>query len=909
MPTHPPLVRVLSRLLVAGYRFGGVPRDEARQFLDDAIDEAWRRRRWSGLFLVIVVVVCDLARVVTGRAALAVTAESARRRPAPPLNERSSPMDRLFADLRYSIRGLARTPGFTAISVLTLSLGIGASTAVYAVVDGAILRPFPYPDMPSIVLLTERNRENGQGMSVSWWNFVDWKAGQDSFRELGLYRTAVLNLGGTELPERLSGALVSASVFDTMGIAPVRGRVFNASDDAPSVGRLAVVSERLWQTRFAGREDFVGSDVLLNNEPYRVVGIMPAGMRFPSRVTDVWLPLGLFVNTFPPRGAHPGLTAVGRLKPGVTIDQARTAMDVIARRLETQYPDSNKNNTVTVTSYHGAIVENVRPAMTLLLVAVGLLVLIGCANLASLCLARAEARQRELTIRSALGAGRGRLVRQLLLEAAILSVAGGALGVLVALGAIRAFIAARPSTIPRIDLIGIDWRVLGFAGAVSLATVLLFAVMPALRASKPDLQNTLRDVRTGSGLRALRLRRALVGAQLAVAMVLLVGAGLVMKSLVRLNEIQTGFDSNQVITARLTLPDAKYPTAAAWTGFQLQLIEQLGGIAGVEAFGVNTALPMEGGGSESSMIKEGDPPPSSGHPPAMSLFQSVGGDYFKAMGIPLRRGRVFDGRDRTGGTLVVVVDDVLVAKLFPSEDPIGRRVSFENTGPSPADPRPIWREIVGVVGTIKHYGLRVDRPFFQLYVPITQLPVWQQTRRPAVAIVARTSAEPAAFATGVRQAVARVDPTVPIYSVVPMTEYVRAQTEPQRLTSGLLVGFAAIALTLAMIGVYGVLSYSVTLRTREIGVRMALGAGRAAVLRHIVSQGMIMAAVGLVIGVGLAYAASQLIATQLYEVSPTDAATYVVVSGLLAAVAFAASVIPARRASSVDPLVALRTDN
>jgi predicted permease len=947
MPTRPlpSVVRRVSVLVASAYARTGISYDDAAAFLSSALDDAWDRRRWRGVAALAVELAPDLMRTTFGRAALPVTRSPRFRRTgipepvlrashpsdpartewgswgpaservggragaAPPaLITRSHTMDRLLADIRTAGRGLLRTPAFTGIACLTLALGVGASTAVFAVVDGAILRPFSYPDMERIVLLTEQNRPSGQEMSVSYPNFVDWRAAQDVLSELGIYRGVTLNLADTEMPQRLNGSLVSASIFETTGLTPVRGRTFTAADDAPTVGRIAIISERLWESLF-GREDrVIGAALRLNDEAYSIVGVMPAGMRFPSRTTDVWLPVGLYVNTFPmDRGNHPGLTAVGRLKPGVALESARTAFETIATNLETRYPDSNRGNTIIVRSYHEAVVSYVRPAMQLLLGAVGLLLLIACANLASLLLARSESRRQELSIRAALGAGRGRLARQLLLESLVVAAVGGAIGVLLAHLAVQAFVATRPTIIPRIDLIAVDWRVIGFGAVLSLATVILFGVFPALRAASPDLQSALRDVRTSSAAKgAMRARRILVSAQVAVATVLVIAAVLFGRSLARLQAIDPGFEPTRVVTMRVALSDARYPSQAAWSVFFDRLVAELGTVPAVQAIGINSAIPMEGGGSESPVIKEEDPPPSPDRQPPICLFQTTGGEYFRAMSIPLRRGRTFDARDRTGSTPVIIVDDSLVARMFPDRDPIGQRIAFENAGSGHQDHRPIWREIIGVVGTVRHYGLLANRPFLQVYVPHTQPVYWQRNRRPAMAIVARTSVEPEAVVASVRQAVSRVDSTLPVYGVAPLADYLRSETEQPRLAGGLIGVFAGVALALAVIGLYGLLAYTVSLRTREIGLRMALGAKRPAILRQVLSQAMALTALGLAAGVGLAIAAAGWLRSQLHEVSPTDVATYVLVAAAFVVVTALASLIPARRAASVDPVIALR---
>ena len=816
-------------------------------------------------------------------------------------------MDRFMSDVRYSIRVLSRAPAFAIVAVLTLALGIGATTAVFAVVDGVLLRPFPYPYMNRLMMLTEI-AGGGQTMSVAWPNYQDWRAQNDVFEELGLFRNMPVALVGGEAPERLNGSLVSSSIFASIGIAPIAGRTFNQTDDVPGGPRVAVISERLWRTRFGARGDIIGMAVTFNSQPFTIAGVMPATMRFPGRTTDVWLPLGLFVDTFPTaRGAHPGLYGFGRLKTGIDVERGRAGMIAIAKRLSTEYPESNRNNSVAVTPYYELIVQNIRPVLQMLLGAVAMLLLIACSNLASLMLARAENRQRELALRAALGASRMRLIRQVLVESALLAGIGGLFGVGLAYAAVRAFVRSQPTTVPRIDLLGVDWRVLTFAVLVSAITVVLFGLLPAVRASRPDLQQVLRTLR-GGGRRSVRLRRVLVGGQIAVATVLLVGAGLFARSLGRLMAIELGFDPGRVVSMRLTLPDAKYSTRDAWIGFHQTLLDRLAALPGADAIALNSAVPLEGGGSESPVIKEGDPPPSSDRPAAKCLFQATSGEYFKAMGISLLQGRVFGAGDTGSGPPVMIIDETLAKQLFGTDSAIGRRVAFEFKGHGPGHSEPIWREVVGVVRHVTHYGLTTEPTSFQVYAPLAQLPVWMEIRRPAMALIVRTEAEADAMVSTIRKAVVEIDPSVPVYGVQTMEAYVSQATEQQRLTAMLVSAFAGLALLLAGVGVYGVLAYVVLQRTREIGVRVALGARRGDILRHVVSQGLILTVGGLVIGLAGAAVLANFVRALLYGVSPRDVTTFATTAVVLGVIAIVASLIPARRASTVDPLTALRAE-
>ena len=882
-------------------------REELAAFVASAFDDAGqRRRRLRAISALVRDLTIDLVKAWTGRSALPITSQRVFTSPEP---RRSSPMDRMSSDVRYAARGLRRTPMFAVTAVLTLALGIGAATAVYAVVDGVLLRPFTYPDMDRIALLTERGA-NGQQMSVSWPTFLDWRAQNDVFEELGVYRNATVTLTGGPEPERLSGSLMSASVFTSMGIPPLAGRAFGEAEDRQGAERVAIISERLWRNRFEARADVVGSTVTLNSEPFTIVGIMPAGMRFPSRTTDVWLPLGLFIQTFPAsRGAHPGLTAVGRVKDGVTLERAIAGMDTVAKRLGDQYPDTNKELTVNVASYYELIVQNIRPTLYLLLAAVMLLVVMACTNLAGLMLARTESRHREMALRTALGAARARLVRQVLVEAAMIAIAGGALGLALAVGIVKAFIAMRPTTVPRIDLLAVDWRVAVFAAGLCALTVILVGLLPAFRAARPDLQAFLRDTRTSGSRRAVRARRVLVVAQVAVAAVMLVGAGLLARSFARLAAIDPGFVPDKVLTMRLTLPNAAYPTAESWIAFHRDVAERVAALPGAESAGLNSALPLEGGASEAPVIKDGESVPQN-RPETMSLFQSTSGDYFRTMGITLKQGRFFDGRDTATSTPVAIVDEALVREKFGAENPLGRRVSFEFDRPAQPGGAPIvtWREVVGVVSSVKHYGLTGGPPYVQIYTPFTQLPIYYRDRRPSMALVVRTTGEPASMTTAVRRAVSGVDSRVPVYGVQPMSDYLGQQVEQPRLSALLMVGFAGLAALVATVGLYGVHAYLVSQRTREIGVRLALGARRADIVRQIVRAGLLLACIGLVVGLGASVLATDWIESLLYQVSPTDTPTFIAVGIGLLIVALVASLVPARRAAKVDPLVALRVD-
>jgi len=816
----------------------------------------------------------------------------------------------LWQDVRYAVRTLRKSPGFTTVVVLTLGLGIGATTAIFSVLDGVLLRPFPYADIDRIMILGETTR-TGQALSVAWPNFQDWRDQNEVFEAFGVYRGMTLNLTGGDQAERLNASVASADVFRAVGIQAQNGRTFGPADDRPTAERIAVISDRLWRSRFNADPALLGRTITLNNQTHTVVGIMPPGMRFPSRLTDVWLPLGLFIDTFPPaRGAHPGLSVVAKLKPGVRVEQATANMDAIARRLEQQYPLSNTDHTVSVTPYYEQIVRNIRPALLTLIAAVAFVLLIGCANLANLMLARADGRQREMAIRAALGADRRRIFQQLIVESLLMAAAGGALGALLAALGVKAFVASRPVSVPRIDLIAVDLRILAFTSVVSILTGIAFGLAPAIRASSVDLLTSLKDsARATIGSVGRRTRSALVVAEVAMAIVLLVGAGLTTKSFSRLMAIDVGFNPRQVVTMRMNLPTSGYRELARWMAFHEQLLERVSALPGLDAAALNSAVPLEGGGSESEVRYEGQAPPTSVREEGtMCLFQAGTPGYFRAMGIPVLRGRVFTEHDTATSAPVAVVDESLVRKLFPNADPIGKRIAFEFRGAHSQDPQPIWREIVGVVRHVHHYGLVGEPPHVQVYTPFVQLPFWFLERRPTMALVVRTPLDAERLAAAVRREVAAVDRSIPVFGVQTMETTVAQSTEQSRLSVMLLTLFGALALVLVTLGIYGVLSFLVGRRTHEIGIRLALGATRGDVTRLIVGYGMGLAALGTAIGLAASWGITQSMRTLLYDLSPHDPGTYAWIVAVVAAVALIASYVPARRATRVDPLQALRTE-
>jgi putative ABC transport system permease protein len=819
---------------------------------------------------------------------------------------RSTRMATLWQDLAFAFRSIRKAPAFATVVIITLALGIGASTAIFTVVDAVMLRPYAFPDVDRLIMLHERTRA-GATMAVAWPTYHDWRVQNQSFERMGVYRSMSVNITGGERPERLIAALAASDVFGALGIQPIAGRTFLPEEDQPGAPAVAIISERLWRGRLNADPAIIGRPLVLNGIPHTVVGVMPPAMRFPGRSTDVWLPVGPAIATMPPsRGTHPALFVVAKLKPGVTFEAAIADMDTIARRLEQQYPQSNTDVAVGMTPYYEQVVQNIRPTLLVLAGAVGFVLLIACANLANLMLARGERRQRDIAVRRALGADRWRIIQQLLTESVVLALLGGVAGVALAYWAVTLFLATRPTSIPRLDLVAIDGRVLAFAAAASMITGVLFGLVPALRTSSPDLVSGLKQGGRGtSGFSSTMLRASLVVAQVALALMLLVGAGLMLRSVARLAAIDPGFNPHSVVTMRLLLPSAKYGDLAAWTTFHEALAERVAAIPGVVNAGLNTALPLEGGGAEAAVAVEGRPLPGPNTPSVPSLFQASSPDYLRAMGIPLLKGRFFTPQDNASAPAVAIVDETLVRKLFPHEDPLGKKIAFEF--------RPVndtqtvrWREIVGVVGHVRHYGLVSGPQYVQLYTPMAQLPIYFSPRRPAMALVVRTTTPSDTLVASIRREVAALDKDIPLYGVEMMSRYVAQQTEQPRLSVALLIGMGAIALTLAIVGIYGVVSYTVAQRTPEIGVRLALGATHSQVLRLIVGQASVSIALGVAIGVAGALALSSAMKRLLFEVSERDPATLAIIAVVLSIVGVAASAVPARRAARIDPVIALR---
>ena len=803
-------------------------------------------------------------------------------------------------DFRFALRQLRKAPGFTIVAVLTLALGIGANTAIFSVVNAVLLKSLPYHQPERLVLVWGEDKSQGMHRGqVSATDVADWRARNHVFEEISTYTDFRPVLTGAGEPERIFGAQVGDGFFDVMQAKPMLGRVFTAEEQVDGKDYVAVLSYALWQKRFGGDPEIVGKTITFGARPYIVIGVMPADFHS--------LPRGLLpapAEFYRPVAEPPDekerasrhLRAIGRLKPGVTLAAAQTEMDLIARQLQAEHPVDDANTGIHLVTLREDLVSPVRPALVMLLGAVAFLLLIACANVGNLLLARSIARHREVAIRAALGAGRGRIVRQFLTESVLLAAAGGMLGLLGAMwgtGLIQAF-GAR--VIPMLGALDIDMRVLGFTLVMSMLTGIIFGSAPALRASRVNLNETLNDGgRTPSAVSTRSpLRSALVITEVALAMVLLIAAGLLIKSVLRLNSVDPGFNPERVLTMNVWLPRAKYTKPADWNAFYDRMLQRLQGLPGVEAAGLTSVLPVSENFDRRTIEIEGQPRAAS----ELSEVDNyvVTPDYLHAMSIWLVRGRPLTLQDTADAPLVVLVSETMARKYWPNEDAIGKRVRFYNS--ESVEQRP-WRMIIGVVPDVKQYGLDTAGTM-ALYVPQTQMPTSTMT------LIVRTRTEPTVMIDTVRREILAIDNEQAVFNVATMDQVLTESISLRRVSMFLLALFAALALLLAAIGIYGVLAQSVVQRTHEIGIRMALGAQMRDVLILVLGHGMALAALGIIAGLVGALAVTRLITNLLFGVGATDAGMFFAISLLLSAVAFVACYLPARRASRVDPMVALR---
>ena len=806
-------------------------------------------------------------------------------------------MDTLLQDIRYAFRMLAKKPGFTIAAVLAVAIGIGANTAIFSVVNAVLLRSLPYkdPDRLTIVLSHKRDSLRGSG-SAAFLDVVDWEKQNQSFEEMAVFRSMGYTLTGVGEPERITGGRVSADFFPLLGAEAIEGRTFRPEEDQRGAERVVVLGHGLWQRRFGGDPSIIGQSLTLNAEGHTVIGVLPPDFKFPLDVSDaeMWTAIAHDGDLLEERGAH-YLKVIGRLKPGVSINEAQLEMNEIAARLEQQYPAENTGRIVNLNPMYEHLVSGIRRSLIILLGAVALVLLIACSNVANLMLARAAARTKEIAIRTALGASRRRVVRQLLTESLVLALLGGGAGLLLALWGIELLIKMGPRDIPRLDDISIDGTVLWFTAAASILTGIIFGLVPALKASKPDLNQSLKEGSRGTSESSNRysLRNLLVVVQMALTLVPLVGAGLLVKSFLRLQQVNPGFVSENVLTMKVSLP-AMFDEGDKAALFFKQATERIEGFPGVESVGAVTVLPLIGTNNRTSFNIKSRPYPENQEP--VAEFRAITPNYFRAMGIQVIRGRTFTEHDVKGKPGVIIINETMARRFWPDEDPLGQIMSI---GVSVSENEPTEWEIVAIVGDLKHFSLDSEA-VPEMYIPHTQQP-WT-----AMTLVARSSMDPAQLAAAMRGQVLALDRNQPVSDLRTMNEIVRRSIAQQRFYMLLLALFAVMALVLAAVGVFGVMSYSVTERTREIGIRMALGAQTRDVLRYVVGQGMVFTLAGVVIGLVGSFLLTRFMTNMLYEVDAFDPVTFAAISLLLALVALLACYIPARRATKVDPMVALR---
>jgi predicted permease len=813
-------------------------------------------------------------------------------------------METFLQDLRYGIRMLAKSQGFTAIAILTLALGIGANTALFSVVNGVLLNPLAYPQSGQLVAIYGKT-SGFANAPINYLNFLDWQRDTQSFSTMAMYRNQDYNFIGTGEAERLTGYMISADFFSTLGQVPILGRTFRSEDDRVGAAPVVILGGGFWKRRFGSSLEIVGKQIALNGTSYTIVGVIPASFTFYGHDRDVYTPIGQWNDTsFRDRRVDLSSRGVGRLKPGVTLSQATADMDGIAQNLALAYPEADKNVGITLISMKEDIVGKVQPFLIVLLAAVGFLLLIACVNVANLLLARSMGRSREFAIRAAMGASQARVIRQLLSESILLAGLGGALGLLLAVWGTKAVLGTLPGALPRASEVSLDSRVLLFTLALSLFAGIIFGLAPALKSSRVNLEEILKESGRGSSGARHRLQGVFVAVEVAMALVLLVGAGLMVRSLAALWRVDPGFNPSHAITFTLSLPAGPATNSAETRARLRHFDDKMHSIPGVQAVSVTLgSRPMIHNSSEPFWI-EGQPKPANLPEMHQAMFYLAESGFQQAMGVTLQRGRFITPQDDEHAPVVIVIDDVFARTYFADENPIGKHINLAGFG--------VQAEIVGVVGHVKQWGMDADSKSAieaQFDYPFMQLPEkLMPLAADAVAVVLRTEGDPTAVMASVRRAVAEIDPREVIYNVQTMNEVVSNSFAARRLSMMLLGVFAVLALVLACVGIYGVISYLVGQRTHEIGVRMALGAQQNDVLRLIIGHGARMALVGVAVGIVAAMGLTRLMANQLFGVSPHDPITFVGVAGLLIFVAVAACYVPARRAMRVDPIIALRCD-
>ncbi len=809
-------------------------------------------------------------------------------------------MDTLLQEFRHAARSLSKAPSVTLIAVLTLAFGIGANTAIFSVVNGVLLRPLPYRDPSRIVLLSEKTPRFPR-LSVSYQNYIDWRDQSRSFEQFGAVRNTAVTLSGSGEPERLPAQMATANLFPMLGVIAELGRTFSASEDSASGGGVAVVSHALWKRRFGGAENIIGQVIRLDNKPYTVIGVLPAGFQVLEQPADIFLPITPWAKTLPDdRGWHPGILPIAKLKSDASLDQARSEMALIARNLERQYPDFDTGTSAIVEPMQQQLVENVRPALLVLLGAVAFVVLIACTNVANLLIARAAARQREIAVRSALGASRRRILLQLLSESVLLAVVAGGLGIFIAYASLPPLLKLAGPTLPGSTRVHIDLIVLLVTAAVSLGAGILFGIAPAFYARSVDVRGALAASERGtvSG-GTVRLRSILVVVEVAFAMLLLAGAGLLIRSFQRLASVSPGFAVDNILIADIPVAAAAHPNAAERMGFFQSIVERAANLAGVKYAGAASTLPVSGSGAIIHFNIQGRAPKSP-HDYVLANYRVVTPGYLKAIGMRLINGRWFTEADTETAPFAVVINCTMAKTFFPDSSPIGKYLKL---GTVPTDETP-WMQVVGVVGDVRQ-GLSTEAPT-EMYVNYRQanamLPVY------ALSVVMRTASEPKSVANALQAAVHEIDPNQPLVKIRTMEENLASSIAQPRFRTLLLTIFAAIALFLAAIGIYGLMSYTVTQRTREIGLRMALGSRPVDIFRLLIGNGLRVTLMGIVLGAIASTILTRYLESMLFQVRTYDPVTLGAMVVLLLVIAATACFIPARRATRVDPLIALRQD-
>jgi putative ABC transport system permease protein len=807
-------------------------------------------------------------------------------------------MRTLLQDIRFGIRRFGKDPAFMAVTAMTLALGIGTTSAIFSIVNGVLLRPLPYPDSDRVVLLMEQTKEIPR-FTVSYLNFVDWRDQSKSFESVAAVRNTVVTLSGVAEPERLPAQMATANLFSTLGIGAAEGRTFTREEDSAGAPGVVLISHGLWKRRFGG-SNAIGKSLTLDDKPYTIVGVLPAGYQVLLQIPDVVLPFEPWARTLPDdRAWHPGIVPIARLKPAVSLEQARTEMTLIAQRLEKQYPIYNTGTGAFVNPIQDQIVENVRPALLVLMGAVGFVLLIACTNVAGLLLARSTSRQREIAVRCAVGASRSRIVRQLLTESVLLSLLSAALGLLMAWVAVPVLIRLAGSSLPLGNRVSIDWSVLMFTIVVAVFSGILFGLAPLQHVMSIDVRESLNEAERGGVTRGMSLLRAvLIVAEVAVAVLLLVGAGLLLRSFDRLSTVAPGFTTDHILVADIPLSPNSHRNPAERLEFYEHVLQQTSVLPGVRNATAASFLPVSGTGMALYFNIEGRPPKNNDY--ALANYRAVSPDYFSALQIPLKQGRFFQTGDREEQPTVVIINSTLARIFFPGQSPLGQHLQIGGM-PNKVNP---WMEVVGVVSDVKQ-ALATEASA-ELYIPYRQ----SDKIRPvlSMSLIVRTESDPLSLANSVRRVVHDVDSNQPVSKIRTMDENIADSISQPRFRTTLLSVFAAIALVLAAIGIFSVMAYSVAQRTREIGVRVAIGATRSQIFRLIVGYAMRLTVIGAVLGMSVALLLTRYVSTLLFHVESYDPVTLAGIAVVIMLVAVSACYVPARRATRVDPVTALRQD-